>query len=121
MDFFKLKNTYEFFVEKNNTDVICRVDVFFALSDEKTIRVRVWLQNIYNLYPFDANSDSMGRDTRVMHSSDQLMQDISSMLDIDPLMLTGLVISPYEELEIVSSLKQLVCEYVKEQSGLDLQ
>ena len=57
-----------------------RIEVFECISQPKNFRARVWLDENYNLYPTRLNSDQNGNAVNMIHSSDVVNRDITSLL-----------------------------------------
>ena len=75
---FKLISTYEYIVEINSAHKPVRVEVFQAVDSVDIYRARVWIQNMYNVYPTFLNTDENGSDLRKVHSCDELNTEITS-------------------------------------------
>lgn len=90
MKTFRLDETYEFFVELAKATKLVRIEIFSAVEDPQTFRTRVWLQDIYNLYPTMLNLGKNGEDLRHFHSSEHLNVEISLSVVESPEWLTGI-------------------------------
>jgi hypothetical protein len=87
---FKLTSVYEYFLPaKDQPDKLVRLEIFNSVEETDIYRVRVWLQNTYNLYPTLINIDSQGNDLMSIHSSDDLNQDITSIVFSDGEIILG--------------------------------
>lgn len=57
-----------------------RVEVFACVSQPGNFRARVWLDENYNLYPARLNSDQNGNAINMIHSTDVVNRDITTLL-----------------------------------------
>lgn len=76
---FRLVSTYEYFVDIQGSRRLVRIEIFKSI-DDALFRTRVWLQNIYNLYPALINTDKAGNNLNLTHSADEVNIDISSLV-----------------------------------------
>jgi len=85
---YKLISTYEILLNFSSTERPVRIEIFQS-PDGKKFRTRVWVQNMYNLYPTLLNINEKGDDLHTLHSSDDLNQEITSLVLEDPELIKG--------------------------------
>jgi len=85
---YKLTSTYELLLSLGSVEKPVRIEIFQS-SDGKKFRAQVWAQNTYNLYPTLMNINEKGDDLHVMHSSDDLNQEITSLILEGPELIRG--------------------------------
>lgn len=85
---YKLISTYEVFLNIDSQERPVRVEIF-KTSNDNNFRVRAWILNTYNLYPTFMNTDDKGDDLHKVHSSDDINQDITSLVFDDPGVIKG--------------------------------
>lgn len=108
---FRLISTYEYFVEIKSTKRSVRIEIFTSLDNDGMFKGRVWIQNIYNLYPSLLNSDKAGKDLHAVHSADELNVDISSTIVDDERYLFGIKCNG--EKEILNYFEKRISDYAR--------
>lgn len=85
---YRLISTYELLLTVGGAERPARIEVFQS-QDGSKYRARIWIQNTYNLYPTLMNTNNSGDDLHTMHSSDEINQEITSIILEDPGLVTG--------------------------------
>jgi hypothetical protein len=111
INLFRLASTYEHFVVIKGAKKLVRIEIFSMVSSSNVLRCRVWIQNIYNLYPALLNSDKIGNDLHAVHSADELNMEISSIVVENEHYLNGT--SCESEQEILDYLADRISHYVE--------
>lgn len=94
---YKLISTYEILLDLEPTERPVRIEIFQS-ADGKRFRTRVWVKNMYNLYPSLMNINEKGDDLHAIHSSDDLNQEITSLILEDPELIRGKEFGSEDEL-----------------------
>jgi len=108
-ELWKLVATYELLLELGQTRRPVRVEVFKGTNGSSRYRARLWVQGTYNLYPTFLNTGPQGQDLHRMHSSEELNQEITSLVVDDPAFIEG--IEYKSEAAFVEALQGLVIKY----------
>jgi hypothetical protein len=87
---FRLIESYEFFVKWDIEQKLVRVEMFEAVEEPLVFRTRVWLQNLYNLYPTTLNLGPNNEHVSRLFSSDHLNAEITLSIADNPEWLTGI-------------------------------
>lgn len=111
---YKLISTYELLLELGSVEKPVRIEILQS-PDGKKFRTRVWAQNTYNLYPTLMNIDEKGNDLHKMHSSDDLNQEITSLVFEDPELITGKEFA--SEKEVLQYTEDRISSFVKSLQG----
>ncbi|GAB6140616.1 hypothetical protein JCM14076_13450 [Methylosoma difficile] len=90
MRIFRLIGSYEFFVELSNEKKLVRIEIFEDINENFVFRTRVWLQNIYNLYPTMLNLGQNAEYLKQLYSSEHLNVEITLSIADSPEWLTGI-------------------------------
>ena len=79
---FKLIEIFEFQLNLNGWSRCIRYEIFLSVVNNKKYRVRIFLDEQYNLYPYLLNSipDTNGNVENKVHSVDMLNRDITTLL-----------------------------------------
>jgi len=109
-ELWKLATTYELLLELGQTVRPIRIEVFKSEEACSRFRARIWVQNMYNLYPAYINTGPQGQDLHQVHSSDELNQDITYIVE-DPAFLEGVEFE--SEGAFVESLQAHILKYQK--------
>ena len=75
LNLFSLIDTLEVRVDKSQQ--IIRIEI---LKSTNIYRTRIWLSEVYNLYPSTLNSDSVGNCLANIHSADTLNRDVTTIV-----------------------------------------
>jgi len=114
-EYFKLKSTYEVFLEFSQNTRPIRIEIFYSIKNNKKLRARVWDQNTYNLYPTFANiSEEEGLKNKLL-SCDDINREITMILSDEPNDLVWGKEWDSEE-KYLSYIKELLNEYQKLQN-----
>jgi len=111
---YKLISTYELLLELGSTERPVRIEIF-QLPDGKRFRARVWVQNTYNLYPTLININEKGDDLHAVHSSDDLNQEITSLILEDPELIRGKEFN--SEDEVLRYVEERINSFAKSLQG----
>lgn len=112
---FKLKNTYEIFIDVSGTKRPIRVEIFESIQDEGFFRARVWDQITYNLYPTMANILPEGGIENMLFSCDEINREVTIMVADDPYFILGKAYK--NENEFLRYVTSLVKKYEQELQG----
>ncbi len=110
-ELWKLVATYELLLELGQTRRPVRVEVFKSNNGGSRFRARLWVQGTYNLYPTFLNMGPQGQDLRHVHSSEELNQEITSLVVENPAFMEGIEFE--SEGAFVEALQGLVAKYQK--------
>ena len=87
---FRVSAVYEEIVEISTRWRIFRIEILCCEEYPRRKRVRIWLNDFYNLYPSDINSGRNGEDLKACHSCEEINIDITnSVIDDNDLLLGG--------------------------------
>jgi len=111
MRIFRLLASYEFFVGSSKEENLIRVEIFEAIGEAQIFRTRVWLQNLYNLYPTMLNFGRNAGDLHRFHSSEHLNAEITLSIADSPDWITG--ISFLSEAKFLEAIQASVLVFFK--------
>jgi hypothetical protein len=106
---FRLFETYEFYIDSVEDSKLVRIEIFKSTDAPCTLRVRVWVQSTYNLYPTFINFEKNSHDQ--VFSSDQLNQEITLSVATSPDWLTGVEID--DEKAFFNEVYLSVCNFLR--------
>jgi len=112
---FKLKNTYEIFIEVAGTKRPVRIEILESGQDAGVFRARVWDQNTYNLYPTMANLLPQGGIEHGIFSCDEINREVTTIVADAPEFILGKTYT--DENEFLRHIIGLVKTYEKELQG----
>jgi len=110
-ELWKLVATYELLLELGPIHRPVRIEVFKSNNGSSRFRARLWVQGTYNLYPTFLNMGPQGQDLHKIHSSEEMNQEITSLVVENPAFIEGIEFQ--SEVAFVEALQGLVTKYQK--------
>ena len=88
-----------------------RIEVLESINNPLTFRGKILLDNTFNIYPSQLNTDDDGNDLHKIHSAENIATDISSNLPIASFLIEGHKKTSKEE--FIKEILPVVEEYLK--------
>lgn len=109
---FKLVEVYELLVGFDDNLKFVRVELFESTSTSCWIRARVWLNETYNMYQSELNTDGEGKNLHRLYSSDVVNRDITTILPFGKDLIEGRTYASKET--FINDLLPQVESFIKE-------